>query len=253
MALNGIPIDPAATYRVTTNDFLANGGDGFTSAHRRHRPGHRARASTSTRWPPTSAPAAGRAGPAEPDHPDRADLRRASPATSGARPRTVAPGPSVDDDVDPAADDLDLHHRADLGLDAGPGEVIGRVRVGVLVEGAAVDGDLAAVVLTAGAVVRRVVLRDRSVRGGRDSGEYVVVDHPGDAVGRPRGVLCAAPERGRRARAGSIRQLEPASWTVRDRGRWRDGVGPVAPSDATRSTWPGAQSKAQASRTSSTS
>jgi 5'-nucleotidase len=30
MALDGTPIDPAATYRVTTNDFLANGGDGFT-------------------------------------------------------------------------------------------------------------------------------------------------------------------------------------------------------------------------------
>jgi 5'-nucleotidase len=30
MTLNGIPIDPAATYRVTSNDFLANGGDGFT-------------------------------------------------------------------------------------------------------------------------------------------------------------------------------------------------------------------------------
>jgi 5'-nucleotidase len=29
MALDGVPIDPAATYRVTTNDFLANGGDGF--------------------------------------------------------------------------------------------------------------------------------------------------------------------------------------------------------------------------------
>jgi 5'-nucleotidase len=31
MRLNGTPIDPAATYRVTTNDFLANGGDGFTA------------------------------------------------------------------------------------------------------------------------------------------------------------------------------------------------------------------------------
>jgi 5'-nucleotidase len=31
MTLNGVPIDPAATYRVTTNDFLANGGDGFTT------------------------------------------------------------------------------------------------------------------------------------------------------------------------------------------------------------------------------
>ena len=34
MALNGVPIDPAATYRVTTNDFLANGGDGFTRPDR---------------------------------------------------------------------------------------------------------------------------------------------------------------------------------------------------------------------------
>jgi 5'-nucleotidase len=31
LAINGTPIDPAATYRVTTNDFLANGGDGFTN------------------------------------------------------------------------------------------------------------------------------------------------------------------------------------------------------------------------------
>jgi len=31
LALNGTPIDPAANYQVTTNDFLANGGDGFTN------------------------------------------------------------------------------------------------------------------------------------------------------------------------------------------------------------------------------
>jgi 5'-nucleotidase len=31
MKLNGVAIDPAATYRVTTNDFLANGGDAFTA------------------------------------------------------------------------------------------------------------------------------------------------------------------------------------------------------------------------------
>jgi 5'-nucleotidase len=31
MALNGVPIDPAASYQLTTNDFLANGGDGFTA------------------------------------------------------------------------------------------------------------------------------------------------------------------------------------------------------------------------------
>ncbi|MFI6758565.1 bifunctional metallophosphatase/5'-nucleotidase [Micromonospora sp. NPDC050417] len=30
LALGGTPVDPAASYRVTTNDFLANGGDGFT-------------------------------------------------------------------------------------------------------------------------------------------------------------------------------------------------------------------------------
>ena len=30
MKLNGVPIDPAASYRVTTPDFLANGGDGFS-------------------------------------------------------------------------------------------------------------------------------------------------------------------------------------------------------------------------------
>ncbi|RNL78492.1 bifunctional metallophosphatase/5'-nucleotidase [Nocardioides marmorisolisilvae] len=31
MQLNGVPMDPAATYRVSTNDFVANGGDGFTN------------------------------------------------------------------------------------------------------------------------------------------------------------------------------------------------------------------------------
>jgi 5'-nucleotidase len=30
LALNGTPIDPATSYVITTNDFLANGGDGFT-------------------------------------------------------------------------------------------------------------------------------------------------------------------------------------------------------------------------------
>jgi 5'-nucleotidase len=31
MALNGRPIDPDADYRVTLNNFLALGGDGFTA------------------------------------------------------------------------------------------------------------------------------------------------------------------------------------------------------------------------------
>jgi 5'-nucleotidase len=30
ITLNGAPIDPAATYRVTVNNFLADGGDAFT-------------------------------------------------------------------------------------------------------------------------------------------------------------------------------------------------------------------------------
>jgi 5'-nucleotidase len=31
LALRGVPLDPAATFRVTTPSFLANGGDGFTT------------------------------------------------------------------------------------------------------------------------------------------------------------------------------------------------------------------------------
>jgi 5'-nucleotidase len=30
LSLGGTPIDPAVTYKVSTNDFLANGGDGFS-------------------------------------------------------------------------------------------------------------------------------------------------------------------------------------------------------------------------------
>jgi len=30
IAINGVPIDPTALYRVTVNNFLADGGDGFT-------------------------------------------------------------------------------------------------------------------------------------------------------------------------------------------------------------------------------
>ena len=37
MALNGQPIDPAASYRVTVNNYLSVGGDGFTVAEGRHR------------------------------------------------------------------------------------------------------------------------------------------------------------------------------------------------------------------------
>jgi len=30
MSLNGVPIDPARSYRVTVNNYLSLGGDGFT-------------------------------------------------------------------------------------------------------------------------------------------------------------------------------------------------------------------------------
>ena len=36
--INGVPLDPAATYRVTTNNFLADGGDSFAVAARGHEP-----------------------------------------------------------------------------------------------------------------------------------------------------------------------------------------------------------------------
>ena len=75
LALNGTPIDPAATYRVTTNDFLANGGDGFTNLTARHRPRHRARLRRrrAGRLPGRRRP--GRAGPGQPHHPARLNRR----------------------------------------------------------------------------------------------------------------------------------------------------------------------------------
>ena len=30
MRIDGVPVDPVATYRVSVNNFLAAGGDGFT-------------------------------------------------------------------------------------------------------------------------------------------------------------------------------------------------------------------------------
>jgi 5'-nucleotidase len=38
MMLNGKPVDPAVSYRVTVNDFLAAGGDGFTVLKQGSRP-----------------------------------------------------------------------------------------------------------------------------------------------------------------------------------------------------------------------
>ena len=36
MWLNGMPIDPATSYSVTVNSFLASGGDNFFGLHQRH-------------------------------------------------------------------------------------------------------------------------------------------------------------------------------------------------------------------------
>jgi 5'-nucleotidase len=30
LAVDGVPVEPGATYRITVNDFLADGGDGFS-------------------------------------------------------------------------------------------------------------------------------------------------------------------------------------------------------------------------------
>ena len=42
LELNGTPIDPAASYRVSINNFLAGGGDGFTRFTAGHRLSRRA-------------------------------------------------------------------------------------------------------------------------------------------------------------------------------------------------------------------
>ena len=81
LALNGTPIDPAATYRLTTNDFLANGGDGFTNltagTNRTTAPGFDVDALVG--YLGANAPVA--PGPAEPHHPTRLS-RRWAPALS---------------------------------------------------------------------------------------------------------------------------------------------------------------------------
>jgi hypothetical protein len=38
ITVNGTPIDPAGSYRVSVNNFLASGGDGFTGVHQGHQP-----------------------------------------------------------------------------------------------------------------------------------------------------------------------------------------------------------------------
>ena len=48
--INGTTVDPAASYRVTVNSFLADGGDGFTEL--RTAPTASGARSTSTRWRP---------------------------------------------------------------------------------------------------------------------------------------------------------------------------------------------------------
>ncbi len=42
IALNGTVLNPTATYRIVTNNFLADGGDCLHGVHRRHQPGRAA-------------------------------------------------------------------------------------------------------------------------------------------------------------------------------------------------------------------
>ena len=89
MTLNGVPIDPAATYRVTTNDFLANGGDGFTTLTARHEPGVRARLRRRRTGGP-SEPRPSRSRATKPHHPARLTRslsRRPSPGARACRAR----------------------------------------------------------------------------------------------------------------------------------------------------------------------
>ena len=60
MWLDGEPIDPAETYSVTVNSFLATGGDNFGALRQRHRQASTPARSTcrrwSTTWPSTTQP-----------------------------------------------------------------------------------------------------------------------------------------------------------------------------------------------------
>ncbi len=64
--LNGVAMDPTATYRVTVNSFLADGGDNFVVLKEgTNRLGGRW---TSTPWSLLCGEQPGRPGPAEPHH-----------------------------------------------------------------------------------------------------------------------------------------------------------------------------------------
>ena len=87
--INGVPIDPAATYRVTVNNFLADGGDGYTDVHAGHEPLRRRDRPRRVR-PLRRVPRHREPGPAEPDHPGALiSVRRSRASAAGARP----PGP----------------------------------------------------------------------------------------------------------------------------------------------------------------
>ena len=113
MALNGTPIDPAATYRVTTNDFLANGGDsfpGFTvGTNRVYAPGFDVDALAAYLATRVRSGPARRTG--SPGFPDPGPL---------ADDRTVALRDGADRRVHPAALDDDVHHRPHPDVDARP-------------------------------------------------------------------------------------------------------------------------------------
>ena len=93
MWLNGEPIDPATTYSVTVNSFLASGGDNFRGVRRRHAASGTPARSTCRRWSTTwtSSPASRRRSPV--DYSQRAVGRdvpgRRSGVVPAGRPRDV--------------------------------------------------------------------------------------------------------------------------------------------------------------------
>ena len=87
--INGTTVDPAASYRVTVNSFLADGGDGFTELQQRHRPPRRR--GRPRRAGGVSEPAGERSDRA---HAARPHHRRAVGVLPGRRAGTIHPVPA---------------------------------------------------------------------------------------------------------------------------------------------------------------
>jgi 5'-nucleotidase len=94
IAINGTPLNPAATYRVTVNSFLAGGGDGFAVLARRHEPHRRPARPRRVRGVPRRDLAGGAAAPAadEPHHACELGVMRAAAGIAPRPPRAPSFG-----------------------------------------------------------------------------------------------------------------------------------------------------------------